>query len=208
MSSLLDALKWRYATKQFDATKRVSDTDLQTLRESIRLTATSFGLQPFRVRVVTDPDLKLRLRAAAYNQPQVSDASHVFVLASKTDMTPEYIENFIRMLAEQRGIAYDDVKGYADYIKKSVAQKDEETIRDWNRRQAYVALGSLLAAAGELRVDACPMEGFDAAQFDEILGLGDLGLTAAVICPVGYRSAEDQTQHYAKVRLPADQLFI
>jgi len=205
---IIDALKWRYATKKFDDQKTVSDADIATLKESINLTATSFGLQPFRVAVVTDAATKEKLRAAAYDQPQLTTAGHIFVFASKLGMTAEYIEDFIKMLADQRGIKYEDVKGYAEYIKGSVTAKDAEFIKDWNKRQAYIALGTLMAAAGELKVDGCPMEGFDATKFDEILGLTAKGLTACVICPVGYRSEEDETQHYAKVRLPETEMFL
>jgi len=112
------------------------------------------------------------------------------------------------MLADQRGIPFEAVKGYADYIKGSMASKDEAFVKEWSKKQAYIALGTLLAAAGELKVDTCPMEGFDPAQFDEILGLSEKGLSAAVIAPVGYRSAEDKTQHYAKVRFPLAEMFL
>jgi len=208
MSDIISALEWRYATKQFDPERTASEADIATLKQAINLTATSFGLQPFRVMVVTDQATKEKLRAAAYDQPQLTTASHIFVFAAKQGMSAEYIEDYIKMTAEQRGIPFEALKGYADYIKGSVASKDEAFVQDWNKRQAYIALGSLLAAAGELKLDSCPMEGFDPAQFDKILGLTEKGLTAVVIAPVGYRSAEDQTQHYAKVRFPLEEMFI
>lgn len=207
MTNIIDGLNWRYATKKFDATKTVSDADVATLQQAINLTATSFGLQPFRVVVVTDPAVKAKLGAAAYNQPQLTTGSHIFVFAAKTDLSPEYVDDFIRLLAETRGIPVDSVQGYGDYIKGSLKGKTQEFFQAWNTRQAYIALGSLLATAGELKVDACPMEGFDIAQFDEILGLTEQGLSACVIAPVGYRDPEDQTQHYAKVRLPSEVMF-
>ena len=207
--SLLQSLEWRYATKRFDASEKVSEEDIEKLKQSINLAATSFGLQHFRVKVVTDPDIKARLRAAAYNQPQVTEASHVFVFAAKDDMLPEYIDNFIKMMAEQRGVDYENLKGYGEYIKGAVGSKSAEDIKDWNRRQTYIALGTLLAEAAELRIDSCPMEGFDPAQFDEILGLKEAAVTSVVICPVGYRNAEeDPTAGAAKVRLPLNQLFL
>lgn len=209
MASIIDALNWRYATKRFQNGKTVSDADLGTLKQAINLTATSFGLQPFRILVISDPELKKQLRAASYDQPQLEESSHVFVFATKTDMSMEYIEDFIKMLAEGRAMQYEDLEGYAQYIKGSIAGMDAEFIKSWNKRQAYIALGSLLAAAGELRVDACPMEGFEPAKYDEILGLGKQGLTAAVIAPVGYRDADnDNTADAAKVRLPLDEMFI
>ncbi len=206
--SFIDSLKWRYATKSFDTDKKVSAEDIRTLKESINLTATSFGLQPFRVMVIDDPALKTKLRAASWDQPQLEESSHVFVFASKLDMTAEYIDDFVRRTAATRELSYEALSGYGDFMKNSIAGKDPEFIQDWNRRQAYIALGTLLAAAAELRIDACPMEGFDPAQYDELLGLKEKGLTAAVIAPVGYRSAEDPTQHAAKVRLPLEEIFL
>jgi nitroreductase len=208
MSTIISALEWRYATKQFDPERTASAADIETIKNAVNLTATSFGLQPFRIMVITDQATKDRLRAAAYGQSQLSTASHIFVFAAKQDMSPEYVDAFMAMVAEQRGIPLEAVKGYGDYIKGSLAGKDPEFIKDWNRRQAYIALGTLLATAGELKIDTCPMEGFDPAQFDEILGLKAKGLSSVVIAPVGYRSEEDQTQHYAKVRLPLEEMFL
>ena len=208
MPSIIDNLHWRYATKKFDAGRQVSDADISTLKQAVNLAATSFGLQPFRVAVVSDPATKKQLRAAAYDQPQVSDASHVFVFAAKTDLRPEYVDAFIQLTATTRGIPLDAVAGYGEYIKGSIADKDSAFIINWNKRQAYIALGTLLAAAAELRVDACPMEGIDPAKFDEILGLQERGLTATVIAPVGYRHPEDHAAQYAKVRLPLGELFL
>lgn len=205
---ILDALKWRYATKKFDATRKVSDENIATLKEAVNLTATSYGLQPFRVALVTDETTKEKLREAAFGQAQLTTASHVFVFAAKLDVSPEYVDAFIHRVAEGRGLAVEDIQGYGDYIKGSLKTKDPDFIKDWTRRQAYIALGSLLATAGELRVDSCPMEGFDPTKVDEILGFTEQGLTASVLAPVGYRSAEDQTQHAAKVRLPLADLFL
>lgn len=207
MSTIISGLKWRYATKKFDATKTVSDADIHTLKEAVNLAATSYGLQPFRVAVITDPAVKEKLREAAHGQPQLTTASHVFVFAAKTDVSAAYVDDFIKHLAETRGIPLDAVKGYGDYIKGSIEGKSAEFYTTWNTRQAYIALGTLLATAGELQIDACPMEGFDNAKFDEILGLKEKGLTSVVLAPVGYRSAEDKTQHAAKVRLPLEELF-
>ncbi|MEO0732026.1 MAG: NAD(P)H-dependent oxidoreductase [Bacteroidota bacterium] len=206
--TILKSLQWRYATKSFDPERRVNDADIDVLKEAVNLTATSYGLQPFRVALVSDAATKEKLRVAAYGQQQLTTASHVFVFASKLDMSPAYVDAFIRRAAMIGGVAEAQLAGYGEYIKNSIAGKEATFIEDWNRRQAYIALGTLLATAAELRIDACPMEGFDAAQFDAILGLKDQGLTAAVIAPVGYRSPEDATQHKAKVRLPLDKLFL
>ncbi|NJC25731.1 NAD(P)H-dependent oxidoreductase [Neolewinella antarctica] len=208
MPTILDNLNWRYATKKFDATKQAGEADISVLKQAVNLAATSFGLQPFRVAVVTDQAIKDKLKAAAYDQTQVADASHIFVFAAKKTMSAEYVDDFIKMTAQQRAIPLESVEGYGEYIKGSISSHDDEFILNWNKRQAYIALGTLLAAAAEQRLDACPMEGFEPAKFDEILGLADKGLTACVIAPVGYRSEEDHAQNYAKVRFPLGEMFL
>ena len=205
---LLESLRWRYATKRFAADRTVPAEDIRLLKQATNLAATSFGLQPFRVAVVSDPDLKQRLRAAGYDQPQFTEASHIFVFAARRTVTPGHVDAFIDRMAEVREVPRERIAGYGDYIKSSIEGKSAEFLHGWSVRQAYLALGTLLAAAGERRIDACPMEGFDTAQFDEILGLGERGLAACVVAAVGYRSPEDQTQHAAKVRVPLGELFL
>lgn len=207
-TAIVDALQWRYATKRFDVSRQVDAEDIETLKQAVNLSASSFGLQPYRLLVIEDAALKAQLREAAFNQPQLTEASHVFVLASKTKMRPEYIDDFIRRTAETRGIDLENLEGYGTYIKGAVAGKDAGAVAEWNSRQAYIGLGTLLATAAELRVDACPMEGFEASKFDDILGLTERGLTATVIAPVGYRSTEDQTNGAAKVRLPLEDFVV
>lgn len=208
MSTIIDALKWRYATKKFDDSRTVSDADIATLKQAINLTATSFGLQPFRVQIVSDQATQEKLRAASWDQQQLTTASHVFVFAAKTSMDEAYVDDFIRRTAETRGYPVEALSGYGDFIKGSLKGRDDAFIEGWNKRQAYIALGSLLATAGELKIDACPMEGFEPAQYDEILGLKEKGLTAVFITPVGYRAADDDTQHAAKVRFPLEEMFL
>lgn len=205
---LLESLRWRYATKRFDEDRQVSDEDIRKLQEAVNLAATSFGLQPFRVVTVSDPELKEQLRAASYNQPQLTESSHVFVFCAMKEMPPEHIDAYMDRTAEVRDVPREQLNDYANYMKGSVAGKTVESIEAWNKRQAYIALGTLLAAAAELRIDACPMEGFEAGEYDRILGLTDKGLTATVIAPVGYRSEEDATQHKAKVRVPLETMFL
>lgn len=207
-TTIIDSLKWRYATKHFDAAKKVSAADIQTLQQSVNLAATSYGLQPFRVALVSDPEVKEQLKAASFNQSQLTDSSHVFVFANMLEVSDDYVDGFIKLLADIRGIPVDAVQGYADYIKGSLKGKDAAFIQDWTRRQAYIALGTLLATASELKVDTCPMEGFEPDKVNDILGLTEQGLSACVIATVGYRSEEDKTQHAAKVRLPLEDLFL
>ena len=205
---LLDDLRWRYATKRFDEDRKVSDEDLHKLEEAVNLAATSFGLQPFRLLVISDPEVKEQLRTASYNQPQLTECSHVFVFCSMTTMPPEQIDRYVDRIAEVRDVPREQLNDYANYMKGSVAGKSVESIKAWNQRQAYLGLGTLLAAAAQLRIDSCPMEGIDAGEYDRILGLTDKGLTATVIAPVGYRSEDDATQHYAKVRVPLEEMVL
>ncbi|MTB52323.1 NAD(P)H-dependent oxidoreductase [Lewinella sp. W8] len=206
-TSLLADLNWRYATKKFDPTRKLSAEDVSFLMEAINLTPTSYGLQPFRVLIVENPEVREQLKAASYGQTQITDASHLFVFAYKLDMSENYVDDFMARIADARGVDVSALEGYGNTIKGSVAAKGAEVTTEWNRRQTYIAVGNLLTAAATLRVDACPMEGFDPAKYDEILGLKEQGLEATVAVPVGYRSAEDAYQHLAKVRLPLDELF-
>lgn len=205
---LIEKLNWRYATKQFDPSKKVSATDLESLQRIVRLAATSYGLQPFRVIIVENPELREKLKPAAYGQTQITDASHLVVFATMTSMTPEYIDDYRARMATARDLPITAVEGFGKTIKGQVAGMDEQTIINWNKRQTYIALGHWLVGAAELHIDSCPMEGFDAAQFDEILGLKEHGLTATVLAPIGYRSEEDGLAEAAKVRLPIEKLFI
>ena len=205
---LLDSLRWRYATKRFDEDRKVSPENIAQLKEAVNLAATSFGLQPFRVLVVSDPKVLEDLRTASYNQPQLTESSHVFVFCAMKNMPPEHIDRFVDRMAEVRDVPREQLNDHANYMKGSLAGKTVESIEAWNKRQAYIALGTLLAAAAELGIDSCPMEGFDAGEYDRILGLADKGLTATVICPVGYRSPEDATQHHGKVRVKLETMFL
>jgi nitroreductase len=205
---LIESLQWRYATKRFDPERKVSEEDLIKLRQAVALSASSFGLQPYRIVIVDEPETKRQLREVSYDQPQLTEASHVFVLAAKADMSSDYVEDYVRRIASTRGQEYDEVKGYGDYMKGSIGARSADFIQNWNKRQVYIALGTLLAAAAELRIDSCPMEGFQAEAYDRILGLAEMGLTATVILPVGYRSAEDATAGHKKVRLPEEELFV
>ena len=201
---LLEALRWRYATKRFNPEKKVSDAQVRQLAEAVNLTASSFGLQHYRLIIVEDQDTKEQLRKVSYDQPQIMECSHLFVLAAKTDLSGDYVDDYMRRMAETRGVELDQVSGFGAYIKGTLSDKSQDFIVNWNKRQAYMGLATLLAAAAELRIDTCPMEGFQPEDYDRILGLTERGLTATVIAPVGYRSAEDQTQHHKKVRLPLE----
>ena len=207
MSNYIDDLNWRYAVKQFDASKKVSDEDLQKLIDAVQLSASSYGLQPYKILVVKDQAVKEKLKAAGYNQSQFSDATAVFVFAHQTDFDAELVDSYIELSERIKELETGTLEGYANLMKNALLNLPQEAKAGWTSRQAYIALGNLLSAAAAHKIDACPMEGFEAAAFDEILGLTDQNLHAVVVAAVGYRSAEDETQHAPKVRRPQEELF-
>lgn len=205
--SLIENLNWRYATKKFDTTKKVSNADIDTIKEAISLSATSYGLEAYKVLIVKDESLRQELVAASWGQSQVSDASHLMIFCNFNEVTPEYIDQYVDLKSSVQGIPSENLKGYGDFMKKTIGSFPEEITRTWTAKQTYIAMANAMAACAELKIDSCPMEGFDAAKYNEILGLEAKGLSAALVLPIGYRSEEDQTQHGKKVRKPLTDLF-
>jgi nitroreductase len=208
MNSIISNAKWRYATKKFDVTKKISDQDFATLKEAIRLSASSYGLQPYKILIIENPELRNQLQPVAWGQSQIVDASHLIVFANITNFDEKEIETYFKNLTETRGIPMESVQGYADFMKSKILPLPLETRNNWTAKQAYIALGNLLNAAAELKIDTTPIEGFDPAQFNQILGLDKLGLNATVVAAIGYRHDDDATQYYAKVRKSNEELFI
>ena len=208
MSTFLENQNWRYATKKFDATKKISAADLNALKEAIRLSTSSYGLQPYKVFIVENPELRAKLVGASYGQAQVADASHLIVFANELNFGVAGIDQLANNISATRGLPLEAIQGYVDYMKGNITGLPEEVRNIWTSKQTYLALGNLLNAAAELHIDVTPMEGFVPAQVNEILGLDKLGLNACLLAPIGYRHAEDDTQHYKKVRKSNDELFI
>lgn len=204
---IIESLNWRYATKKFDATKKISQEDLDTLKESLRLTPSSYGLQPWKFLIIENKELRSKLREHSWGQAQVTDASHLFVLCTYTDTTDDFIDAHIRNTAEIRNIDAATLQGYSNFVKAKMTELTAEQKQTWNSKQAYIALGQLMTVCAELRIDATPMEGFEPEKYNEILGLNERGLHATLVCPVGYRSEEDAAQHTTKVRKPLNDLF-
>ena len=208
MSTFIENQNWRYATKKFDATKKVSTTDLETLKEAIRLSSSSYGLQLYKVIFVENPEVRAKLQPAAWGQSQIVDASHLIIFANQTHVGETEINSYLENVSKIRNMPINDLSGYGDFMKGAINPLSEEVKNNWTTKQTYLALGNLLNAAAELKIDVTPMEGFDAIQFNKILGLDKLNLNAAVIAAVGYRHKEDATQHYKKVRKSNEDLFI
>lgn len=203
----LDQLKWRYATKKFDSTKKLADEDLEKLLEAIRLSASSYGLQPYEVFVVKDEEIRKKLQPAAFEQPQIMDASYLLVFTAITKIDEAYLDAYIENIVETRGMKKEDLSEMKDMIMDAVISQSAENKTEWAKRQAYIALGNLLSAAAHYQIDVCPMEGFDPSQFDEILGLEEKNRTSAVIATVGFRHKDDGLQHADKVRKSKEKLF-
>jgi nitroreductase len=208
MSNFITNANWRYATKKFDTTKKISKQDLETLKEAIRLSASSFGLQPYRILIIENPELRAKLQPAAWGQSQIVDASQLIVFANITNFGETEIDASIANTTKTRGLPADALKGYGDFMKSKIVILPEDVRNTWASKQTYLALGNLMNAASELKIDVTPMEGFEPTQVNEILGLGKLGLNATLLATIGYRHEEDATQHYAKVRKSNEELFI
>ncbi|HRE78924.1 MAG TPA: NAD(P)H-dependent oxidoreductase [Flavobacterium sp.] len=208
MSDFITNQNWRYATKKFDATKKISSEDLETLKEAIQLSTSSYGLQPYKVFIIENPELRAKIQPFAWGQSQIVDASQLLVFANITNFGETEIDNYIANMAETRGISAESVKGYADFMKMKITALTEEDRNNWTSKQTYLALGNLLNAAAELKIDVTPMEGFEPENVNELLGLKALGLNASLLATIGYRHEEDATQHYKKVRKPKNELFI
>jgi nitroreductase len=200
-SDLLASLNWRYATKLFNSTKVVEPEKWAALEETLVLTPSSYGLQPWRFIVITDREIKARLLPHSWNQVQVTDCSHYVIFAAVKGISEADIDRFIARAAEVRGVTTDSLAGYRNMMAKDIVHGPRgEVANEWAARQAYIALGNFMTAAALLQVDTCPMEGFSPAEYDKILGLEPRGLTAAVCCAAGYRSDSDKYASAPKVR--------
>ncbi|WP_339665073.1 NAD(P)H-dependent oxidoreductase [Maribacter arcticus] len=207
MKNVLDKLNWRYATKVFDNSKKVSKEDLNILLDAARLSASSYGLQPYHFFVIEDSEVRSKLRKASWNQSQITDASYLLVLANKPTFDDSLVDNYIDNIIETRGVTKKDVEGYSQMMKGALLGLPDEQKKSWTSDQTYIALGNLMTIAAEMEIDTCPMEGFDKAQYNEILGLNDKNLNASVVLAVGYRADNDETQNYPKVRYSREQII-
>jgi nitroreductase len=206
--SLIQQLDWRYATKKFDPSKKIPAADWSVLEKALVLTPSSYGLQPWKFIIVTDPALKAKLRPASWNQSQVEDCSHLVVFAAKQDITEADLDRFIARTAEVRGATIESLAGYKGYMMGDlVSGARHAIIKEWATRQTYIAMGNLLTSAAVLGIDACPFEGIEPAKYDEILGLVGSGYATVAACPLGYRSAEDKYASLPKVRFVAKDVI-
>ena len=216
--NIIDSLKWRYATKKFDPNKKVSDTDIATLKEAVRLTPSSYGFQLYKVIIVTDQKMKDKLYKESYYQSQIRDCSHLFVFCSYKTVSSKHIDEFIDLM--EQGRQQDDERAYVDKMKSKakimlygtiakadIGRLDKSEALHWMQKQCYLAVSQLMVTCADMRIDSCPFEGFSTEAYDKILDLDNSNLTSTVLLPVGYRTEDDRHQFRTKVRKPLDKLF-
>jgi nitroreductase len=207
-SELEEALQWRYATKQFDSNSKISTENWKVLEEAFLLCPSSYGLQPWKFIVVENKEIRKALRAASWDQSQVTDASHYVVLLIKEKMDEAHIARYVDRVAEVRGMDRADLKAYeemmvGDLLKGARADK----IESWAKNQTYIAMGFLLQAAAVLKIDSCPMEGLDPNVYDEILKMKGSGWATVASIAFGFRDTGDRYQRVKKVRFSIDQVI-
>jgi nitroreductase len=205
-SSVLEQLRWRYAVKKFDPARKIPAETWSALEQAVVLAPSSYGLQLLKYVVITDAALRERLKAVSWNQPQITDASHLIVFCHRTTVTEADVDRFVARIAEVRGVTPESLAGYRQMMMGTT--RAGFPAREWAARQAYIALGVFLTSAAMIGVDACPMEGFENEKYDDILGLKDQGYASAVIATAGYRAADDPYAAAAKVRFPVEQMIV
>ncbi|WHF50962.1 NAD(P)H-dependent oxidoreductase [Chryseobacterium gotjawalense] len=203
----LEALNKRYSVKKFDPEKTVSSDVLFRILEAARLSASSLGLQPYRLLIVQSPEMKKELIPAFYNPSQISTCSHLIVIVSKNNIGNEYIGNYFNHISETREVPLESLNPFKESISKHIQHLDSEEVMIWADKQSYIVLGNLMFAAALENVDTCPMEGFNHEKIDAVLGIDTEKEKVAVTLALGYRSEEDQFQNLKKVRKPDAKLF-
>tara|TARA_B110000003_G_scaffold275711_1_gene319157 strand:+ start:452 stop:1090 length:639 start_codon:yes stop_codon:yes gene_type:complete len=205
---ILKKLEWRYATKKFDATKKVAPKKITILKEAFNLTATSYGLQPLKLVVISNPKIIKDLVPLSYNQGQVGNASHIFVICIETSIDANFIKKYFDLVNKTRNTSRDILKSYEDYLIDNFSKKTDEEITIWAAKQAYLTMGNLLTVCAVKEIDACPIEGFQPDQYDSYLNLTAKGLQSVLVMAVGHRSVDDAFSELKKVRRGVDEIVI
>jgi nitroreductase len=198
--NIIDNLKWRYAVKKFDSTKELSNEQINVLKEAFNLTATSYGLQPLKMLVIKNKEIQEKLVPYSWNQQQVLQASHVLVICVKDNFTADEVENYFKLVKKVRNTPDEVINPFKEFLAAEIAKKTQEELLTWNKNQAYIAMGNLLTVCASQEIDSCPMEGFTAEKYDEILNLKAQNLKSVLVLPVGFRADDDYMKDLAKVR--------
>jgi len=207
-SKTIEKLQWRYATKKFDATKTRSKEKLDVLMETFNLTATSYGLQPLKLIIIANAEIKSQLMPFTYNQPQVRDASHVLVLCIEKKLNSNFIVEHFKRVEGERKTPRTILDPFEKALIANFSEKQPPEIRHWMSNQLYLTLGALLTVCAIENIDACPIEGFESKKYDALLGLEKMDLESVIVLPVGYRDESDFFINLKKVRRGIDELVI
>ncbi|WP_373020515.1 nitroreductase family protein [Thiomicrorhabdus sp.] len=205
--NVMEALNWRYAVRQFSP-ERLDECKVGELLSATRLSATSYGLQPYRMIRVDDMNVRRSLIEYSYGQEKVADCSHLIVFAVQTRIGDEMVDRYVRSVAKTRGIPVDELKGLAEHMKSVFSGMTLEQRREWAHQQAYIALGTMLTVASTMEIDTCPMGGIEADGYDAVLGLSDKGLSTSVVCSLGMRHPEDENAYLKKVRYDLSEMVV
>ena len=205
---IIKSLQWRYATKKFDASEKLNADQINTLKEAFNLTATSFGLQPIKLIVIENKELRETLVPHAYDQRQIADASHLLILCIQKNISVEDVENYFHLVKNIRNTPDEILNPFKAYLIDTVSKNTKEELQLAAKSQAYIALGNLLTVCATLQIDSCPMEGFMPEKFDEVLELGKLNLQSVLLLPVGKRAEDDYMASLKKVRKPIENMVI
>jgi len=203
--NIIEKLNWRYATKKFDSSYKLNESEIELVKSVIQLSPASYGLQPYKVLIVTNPEVREKLKEVSWNQPQITDSSALLVFVRNKIVDENEVDSFIENIVNTRGVQKQILEQYESMMKHAVSSQTDEQKGVWVEKQVYLALGNLLTSLSVIGVDSCPMEGFDKSKYDEILGLTDK--TTVVVCPIGKRDESDDYQHYKKVRKSTNDLF-
>lgn len=206
MHDIITKLEWRYATKEFDPAKKISEEDMHVLLESARLAPSSYGLQPWKFVVVENPELRQKLKEAGWNQPQITDASHLVVLCRLAALDESHVQKHVEKTAALRTVSLEELSGFKDMMIGDIKNRTKEGLEHWMAKQVYIALGFMLHTAAQMQIDTCPMEGFDPKRFDEILELDKLGVNSVVLCALGHRKEGDKLAKVAKARFHKEEV--
>ncbi len=206
--NVLENLNWRYATKSFDPTKKVSQSDLQEILEAFRLSPSGYGLQPWKLIVVENPQTRAELLSHSWNQAQIVDASHLLVFARVENPGDDLVDAYLDDMVVTTGATRENLKGYEDMMKGFLSNLSLEAKNAWADRQVFLSAGNVLAFLANKKIDSCPMEWFVSAKYNEVLGLDALGLSSSLVLPIGYRKEDDKYANAPKVRFPLDTLVI
>jgi len=206
---ILKQLKWRYATKRFDPTRKISPRDWEALEEVLVLTPSSYGAQPWKFIVVTDPAAKEKLVSFSWGQRQVADCSHLVVFTIRKNIDGNHVDSYIKRIVEVRGGSHEALARFREAIIGDVIEGPRsKMVNEWATHQVYIALGNFMTSAALLGIDTCPMEGFEPEKYDDALGLAAFNLGSVVACCAGYRHSGDKYAGLPKVRFPKEEVIL